>query len=98
MKNKPSYPTSWRSHKRGLLVLGSAECERTEAFLPKTRPSSDLQSWCLNKAVVGNHMVSLAGTALDGQESLCWLLPKRTGSQSNANLLANGQEGGRLVR
>lgn len=43
-------------------------------------------------------MVSLAGTALNGQESLCWLLPKRTGSQSNANLLANGQEGGRLVR
>lgn len=68
-------------------------------FFP--RPPSlgeEEQSWCLSKAVVGSHMVSLAGTALDGQESLCWLLPKRTGSQSNANLLANGQEGGRLVR
>lgn len=45
VKNKPTYPTSWRSHRRGLLVLGSAECERTEAFLPETRLSSDLLAW-----------------------------------------------------
>lgn len=70
VKNKPTYPTSWRSHKRGLLVLGSAECESTEAFLPKTHPISDLLAW-VRKNSVG---VSIRQWWV-ATWSLLWVLP-----------------------
>lgn len=74
----------------------------TQPSLPKVPPKfsppglrEEEWPWCLDESTVA--ACSPVGTVQDGWEALSQL-SVRTGCQSNASLLASGQEGGRLVR
>lgn len=103
-KAKSSAPAPWRRPppQRAHWSLGSAKWYEHSTFSsqgpPKFSPPGlreEERPWCLDESTVA--ACSPVGTVQDGWEALSQL-SVRTGCQSNASLLASGQEGGRLVR
>lgn len=105
-KAKSSAPAPWRRppppprEPTGLWEVQSGT--NTQPSLPKVPPKfsppglrEEERPWCLDESTVA--ACSPVGTVQDGWEALSQL-SVRTGCQSNASLLASGQEGGRLVR